>query len=78
MKEGGDFRRARSCAAGWPIAGTVVDEAGLAAALPAIRTGAGPVFNAIKVKAGEAPLVMPPKEAVHLKDRFRQALLGHV
>ena len=47
-------------------------------AVQAERAGAGPVFHAVKVKTEEAPLAMPPKEAVHLKDRFRQALLGHV
>ncbi len=52
------------------------DQAGLAAAIPAIRGATGPVFYDIKVRAEELPLVLPPKDGVHLKDRFRAALLG--
>jgi len=28
------------------------------------------------VTAEPAPLVLPPRDGVHLKDRFREALLG--
>jgi thiamine pyrophosphate-dependent acetolactate synthase large subunit-like protein len=65
-----------AAAAGWPLTGTVTDQAGLQAALPAILSGAGPTFHSIKVKAEDRPLVMPPKDGAFLKDRFRQALLG--
>jgi len=65
-----------NAAAGWPLTGTVADQAGLEAALPAIRAGAGPVFHSIKVKAEDLPLAMPPKDGAFLKDRFRLALLG--
>jgi len=62
--------------AGFPIAGTVRDEAGLAAALDAVLAAPGPVFQAIKLRAETPPRALPPREAVHLKTRFRLALLG--
>ena len=65
---------ARAC--GFPVTGTVRDLSELEAALPAIRAADGPVFHAIKVRAESLPLVMPPKDGAHLKDRFRLALLG--
>lgn len=67
---------AMAAAAGWPLVGTVRDEAELDAALPAIRAGQGPVFYDIKVRAEELPLALPPRDGVELKDRFREALLG--
>jgi len=65
---------ARSC--GFPLVATVRDTAGLAAALPQIRTGRGPAFFTIKVRAETLPLVLPPKDGTVLKLRFRKALLG--
>jgi thiamine pyrophosphate-dependent acetolactate synthase large subunit-like protein len=69
---------AMAAAAGWPLTGTVAEEAGLAAALPAILEVEGPALHVIKVRAEELPLVLPPKDGVTLKDRFRKALLGPV
>jgi thiamine pyrophosphate-dependent acetolactate synthase large subunit-like protein len=62
--------------AGFPVAGDIFDQAQLEAALPRVRAEPGPVFFNIKVRAEELPLVLPPKDGVRLKDRFRQALLG--
>ncbi len=62
--------------AGFPVVGDIFDQAQLEAALPRIRAEPGPVFFNIKVRAEELPLVLPPKDGVRLKDRFRQALLG--
>ncbi len=62
--------------AGFPVVGDIFDQAQLEAALPRIRAAPGPVFFNIKVRAEELPLVLPPKDGVHLKDRFRAALLG--
>jgi len=42
----------------------------------AILSQPGPNFAAIKVQAEELPLVLPPREGVLLKARFRRALLG--
>ena len=62
-------------AAGFPVTGTVRDEAGLEAVLPEIRGADGPVFYDVRVRAEELPLVLPPKDGVLLKERFRAALL---
>jgi len=62
--------------AGFPVVGDVFDQAQLEAALPRIRVEPGPLFFNIKVRAEELPLVLPPKDGVRLKDRFRAALLG--
>ena len=62
--------------AGIPVVGTAFDEAELEDALPRIREENGPVFFAIKVRAEDLPLVLPPRDGAHLKDRFRAALLG--
>ncbi len=62
--------------AGLPVVGDIFDQAQLEAALPRIRAEPGPVFFNIKVRAEELPLVLPPKDGVRLKDRFRVALLG--
>jgi hypothetical protein len=48
----------------------------LAAALGPIRTGRGPLLYQVKVRADKLPLVLPPREGAHLKNRFREALLG--
>ena len=63
-------------ATGFPVTGTIRDQAGLEAALPTIRGAEGPVFYDVKVRAEDLPLVMPPKDGVELKERFRAALLG--
>ena len=67
---------AMAAAAGWPMTGTVREESGLEPALSDLRGGAGPVFYAFKVRAEDLPLVLPPRDGEHLKDRFRAALLG--
>jgi thiamine pyrophosphate-dependent acetolactate synthase large subunit-like protein len=65
---------ARSC--GFPLTVTVRDQAQLQAALPQIRSAAGPCFFTIKIRAEKLPLVLPPKDGTVLKLRFRRALLG--
>ncbi len=67
---------AMAAAAGWKSTGTVRDQAALADALPAIRSAPGPVFFDLKVRAEELPLVLPPRDGVEHKHRFRAALLG--
>ena len=59
-----------------PISSTVGDERGLKSVIPQIQKEVGPLFFNIKVRAEELPLVLPPKEGVYLKDRFRAALIG--
>jgi thiamine pyrophosphate-dependent acetolactate synthase large subunit-like protein len=63
-------------ACGFPLTGTVHEEDEVEAALPAIRTAAGPVLYVAKVRAEPLPFVLPPKDGAYLKDRFRRALLG--
>lgn len=55
---------------------TVTDEAGLAEGVKLARTGQGPVFVLIKISDEPVELVVPPKDATWLKNRFRQAVLG--
>ena len=40
------------------------------------HAGAGPLFAAVKVALDKLPLVLPPRDGAHLKNRFREALLG--
>lgn len=54
----------------------VSDQTGLDAALPLIHSAPGPVAAIIKIKAEDLPRVLPPRDGVFLKDRFRTALLG--
>jgi len=41
-----------------------------------IHTAPGPNFTAVKVMDEKLPLVLPPHNGVHLRARFRRALLG--
>ena len=41
-----------------------------------LRRADGPLFAQVKVAADKLPLVLPPRDGAHLKDRFREALLG--
>ena len=34
------------------------------------------LFRSIKVAADKLPLALPPRDAPHLKNRFRETLLG--
>ena len=67
---------AMATAAGIPVTATVADDEALAAALALARDAEGPVFVNVKVRAEVLPFVLPPRDGVHLKARFREALLG--
>lgn len=41
-----------------------------------IHRAGGPLFAQIKVAPDKLPLVLPPRDGAHLKNRFREALLG--
>ena len=59
-------------AAGFAYTTTVVDEAGLRHCIPILFDDArGPAFVAVKVNASPVPLVLPPRDGVLLKNRFR-------
>ena len=56
--------------------GTVRAKDEVAQLVKDLRTGKGPVFRLVKVMVEKLEFVMPPQDGAHLKDRFRQALLG--
>ena len=62
--------------AGFERAITATDEESLTRGVQLLRFEAGPVLVNIKVSQDPSPLVMPPREGVVLKNRFREALLG--
>ena len=65
-----------AAACGIAIASVVHRQDELEAALPIILETPGPVYHVIKVRAETLDFVLPPKDGVHLKNRFRRALLG--
>jgi thiamine pyrophosphate-dependent acetolactate synthase large subunit-like protein len=58
-------------------AGTVRETGEVAQLVKDVRGKKGPVFRVVKVMVEKLDFVMPPQDGAHLKDRFRQALLGH-
>lgn len=56
--------------------GVIKTDDELSASLDHLTAGDGPVFRVIKVRAEPLDFVLPSKDGVHLKNRFRQALLG--
>jgi thiamine pyrophosphate-dependent acetolactate synthase large subunit-like protein len=66
---------ARGC--GIADTGTVREAGEVAQLVKDLRTTKGPVFRVVKVLVEKLEFVMPPQDGAHLKDRFRQALLGH-
>ncbi len=60
--------------AGFPIAATITDESDLERIGREIRTGQGPMLAVIKITAGEAPRVLPSRDGVDVKNRFRRAI----
>jgi thiamine pyrophosphate-dependent acetolactate synthase large subunit-like protein len=65
---------ARGC--GIADTGTVRAESGVAQLVKDLRSQKGPIFRLVKVMVEKLDFVMPPQDGAHLKDRFRQALLG--
>ena len=65
---------ARGC--GIADSGTVTTPAEVAQLVNDLRAKKGPVFRLVKVMVEKLEFVMPPQDGAHLKDRFRQALLG--
>ena len=57
--------------------GTVREAGEVAQLVRDARSTKGPVFRLVKVMVEKLEFVMPPQDGAHLKDRFRQALLGH-
>ncbi len=65
---------ARAC--GFVATSVVTAQEEIASLRAAIHAGAGPVFAQVKVSSEQMPLVLPPRDGAHLKNRFREALLG--
>ncbi len=63
---------ARAC--GFPAAASIADGTDLVELRRSIHGASGPVFAAVKVMAESPPLVLPPRDGVALKTRFREAL----
>lgn len=63
-------------ATGFAWTGVVRDTGGIDDLRGRLRGGAGPQLATIKVRAENAPRVLPPRDGVHVKNRFRAAL-GH-
>lgn len=63
---------ARACA--FASAATILDADDLPALRRAIHQDVGPHFAAVKVLAELPPLVVPPRDGVLLKERFRDAV----
>ncbi|MGB5080531.1 MAG: thiamine pyrophosphate-dependent enzyme [Burkholderiales bacterium] len=65
---------ARAC--GFAEARLIRARAGIPAVRSGVYRGRGPLLYQVKVKAETPPLVLPPRDGAHLKNRFREALLG--
>ena len=63
-------------AAGFPHARNIATQSGVASLKSAIRSGAGPLFAQVKIDAEKLALVLPPRDATYIKNRFRIAVLG--
>jgi thiamine pyrophosphate-dependent acetolactate synthase large subunit-like protein len=60
--------------AGFPVAVAAASLAELDGLLPRIRGAAGPVLAVLKIDAAEQPRVLPSRDGVEVKNRFRRAL----
>lgn len=65
---------ARGCTI--PVVSTIYTQPELEAALPSLRTGAGPVVAVIKIVPDRPHLVLPPLDAAYMKHRMRERLTG--
>ncbi len=65
-----------AAAMGLARTGTVTDMAGVADLADRLHEATGPRLFVVKVAAENPPRVLPPRDAVHVKNRFRAAL-GH-
>jgi len=61
---------------GFAASETIREMAGVEALRARLTMAQGPLFAQVKIAADAKPLVLPPRDGGHLKNRFRQALLG--
>ena len=65
-----------AAAAGFAVTGTVSNDAELKTWVPKVYDAPGPLFLDIKVNANRYPLSIRLRDGAHIKNRFREALLG--
>ena len=65
-----------AAAAGFAVTGTVSNDAQLKTWVPKVYGAPGPLFLDIKVNANRYPLSIRLRDGAHIKNRFREALLG--
>ena len=67
---------AAAAACGIASSTTITDEAAVARLRDSLHAMQGPLFAQVKVAADKLKLTLPPRDGAHLKNRFREALLG--
>lgn len=65
-----------AAAANFPWTGVIEDMDGVVALRERMHARSGTSFATIKIDMGELPRVLPPRDGVYVKNRFRSAL-GH-
>lgn len=63
-------------ATGFRHTATLYDPRQLEAWIPKFYRTPGPVFAAVKVTSKRVPAILPPRDGTHLRNRFREAVLG--
>jgi hypothetical protein len=63
-----------AAACGFADCQEVADEAGLADLAGRLKTFAAPLFARVRIVANDPPRVLPERDGVELKSRFRSAL----
>lgn len=63
-------------AAGFARTGTIASKAELGSWIPKLYQAAGPTFLDIKVTSARYPMAIRLRDGTHIKNRFREALLG--
>ena len=63
-------------AANFPRTATVYTEKELKSWIPKLYAPAGPAFVAVKVNSARYPMAIRLRDGAHIKNRFREALLG--
>lgn len=67
---------ATATACGFAASSIIDGDAEVATLRDAIHAMRGPLFAQVKVAADKLKLTLPPRDGTHLKNRFREALLG--
>ena len=60
----------------FPEAATLRTDAEVQVYIPKLYHAQGPIFATVKVSTDKVPMALPLRDGVHIKNRFREALLG--